>query len=140
MKGIFIIMATISIDEMIKNGKTLTEIQRELRSQVAARDAEKLKRDKEIVKKRSIMLNALEDWLKACMPTLSQTGIEDILTIAVKQCVKLEREPENEKPKPRPQDKGKKESTAAALKLNKDTEGSIDYESLDWLRDFIGLL
>mgnify|MGYP007070235241 CR=1 FL=1 len=138
MKGIFIIMATISIDEMIKNGKTLTEIQRELRSQVAARDAEKLKRDKEIVKKRSIMLNALEDWLKACMPTLSQTDIEDILTTTVKECVKLERGPESEKPQP--QDKNKKESTAAALKLNKDTEGSIDFESLDWLRDFIGLL
>lgn len=56
----------MSIDEMIKDGKTLTEIQNELRKQVAARDEKELNRIKSISNARSTLVKAMINWYIAC--------------------------------------------------------------------------
>jgi len=56
----------MSIDEMIKAGKTLTEIQNELRKQVAARDEKELNKIKSISLARSALIKAMINWYIAC--------------------------------------------------------------------------
>lgn len=56
----------MSIDEMIKSGKTLTEIQNELRKQVTARDAKELEKIKSLSNARSTLIKAMINWYIAC--------------------------------------------------------------------------
>lgn len=56
----------MSIDEMIKAGKTLSEIQNELRKQVAARDEKELNKTKSISIARSALIKAMINWYIAC--------------------------------------------------------------------------
>lgn len=56
----------MSIDEMIKAGKTLPEIQNELRKQVAARDEKELNKIKSISVARSTLAKAMVNWYIAC--------------------------------------------------------------------------
>lgn len=68
----------MSIDEMIKDGKTLTEIQNELRKQVAARDEKELNRIKSISNARSTLVKAMVNWYIACgVPFDSNDNSED---------------------------------------------------------------
>ena len=56
----------MSIDEMIKAGKTFSEIQNELRKQVAARDEKELDKIKSISVARSALIKAMINWYIAC--------------------------------------------------------------------------
>lgn len=55
----------MSIDEMIKAGKTFTEIQNELRKQVAARDEKELNKIKSLSTARSALIKAMINWFMA---------------------------------------------------------------------------
>jgi len=68
----------MSIDEMIKAGKTFTEIQNELRKQVAARDEKELDKIKSISVARSALIKAMINWYIACgIPFDPQEDSED---------------------------------------------------------------
>lgn len=150
---------SISIDEMIKSGKTLSEIQKELRTQVAARDESALKKEKAIVDKRTSMLLAIVEWLETCGLKFEPKELDSVLKDVEKECVKVEKQIKDvvaaedfikkvfdKKDAAAPAKtvaNAKAESAdkaTTAAKDNKSTEDSIDFESLDWLRDFIGLL
>ena len=78
----------MSIDEMIKAGKTFTEIQNELRKQVAARDEKELNKTKSISLARSALIKAMINWYIACgIPFDSKEDSEDykLLHTIIKQ-------------------------------------------------------
>ena len=78
----------MSIDEMIKSGKTLTEIQNELRKQVAARDEKELNKIKSISIARSALIKAMINWYIACgIPFDPKENSEDykLLDTIIKQ-------------------------------------------------------
>lgn len=75
----------MSIDEMIKAGKTLPEIQAELKKAVAARDEEALKKAREegkINKARTDAISALQSYFAAIgIPMDSKEDYDQILDI-----------------------------------------------------------
>ena len=70
----------MSIDEMIKAGKTFTEIQTELRKQVAARDEEQLQKAR-IEKARSAVSAAMLCWYKTLGLSFEGTDEQNLLQL-----------------------------------------------------------